>query len=313
MAKPLHGLVANARNCWPSEAEIRESRTEVLRTIVYDDDSFAAVLNTVPHRVRVIALINGEHESVGNDFNRYADAVAAFAQRFKGHVWAVEQWNEWDLLGISAAEIARYLALTSESLKAANMIRIAGSVAGPHWQEALIALRNVALPDSWDWGSVHPYGQHIPGLGDPQPGFDPGLRASIQRASSLLGGRPIAVTEFGAKMSDYGGTEERQAEYVAKSFAQIDELDYTVCPLACYFAYADGVGAPSEQGMDAFGLKAADGHYRQAWSAFANTITTAIDPCERDRQRLLQAVAYVQTTPSRKRSWVALRKILEVA
>lgn len=317
MAKPLHGIVANARNCWPTNDEILSLNPAVIRTIVYDNDTFAEALNRVHSRVKVIALLNNEHEMVGAHFESWESAVRLFALRFRDRVWGVELTNEWDIHGMSAAEVARLIAAASPHLKQAGMIRIAGSVAGPHWQESLIALRNVALPDSYDFGCFHPYGQHIPGLGDPQPGFDPGLRASIQRASSLLGGRPIAVTEFGAKMSDYGGTEERQAEYVTKSFAQIDEIDSTICPVACYFAYADGVGAPSEQGPHAFGLKSAAGRYRQAWQAFCDTVVPAppprVDwsPYERDRQRLLAALTYVRTTPSRKRSWKRVREIME--
>jgi hypothetical protein len=311
MTAPLVGIVANARNCWPSRAEQSQLGAQAIRTIVYDNDSFDAVLSTVPEGCRVLALLNSEHDQVGHDYRGWATAVRAFAARFRGRVWAVEVTNEWDLLGIPAADVGRYVTLASDPLRDAGMRVILGSVAGPTWQQALIFARTMVDPSLFDYGSFHPYGQEVAALGSPQPGFGPGIRASIERAAALLG-KPMIVTEFGAKLSDYGG-EARQAQYVTEAFREIASLDESACVAACYFAWHDGVGSPGEQGENAFGLVRADGSRRPAFAAFQQAVPSAGNPgsdqAESYRQALLRTVAYVRGTPQKS---IKRKKLLEL-
>lgn len=311
MSAPQVGIVGNARNCWPDRSVQTALGAQVIRSIVYDNDSFDAALAEVPAGVTVIALLNNEHADVGSDYRGWSTAVRTFAARFRGRVWGVEVTNEWDLLGIPAAEVGRYVTLASDPLRDAGMRVILGSVAGPTWQQALIFARTMVDPSLFDYGSFHPYGQEVAALGSPQPGFGPGLRASIERAAALLG-KPMVVTEFGAKLSDYGG-EERQAQYVTEAFREIATLDESACVAACYFAWHDGVGAPSEQGDQAFGLVRADGSRRAAFTAFQRAVpstgTPATDQAEAYRQALLRTVAYVRGTPQ---SRIKRKKLLEL-
>lgn len=117
-------------------------------------------------------------------------------------------------------------------------------------------------------------------------------------------GLPIWMSEIGMN-SDASG-EDRQAQFLRTTLAYVqDRADVVACFWFCAHAY---------QG---WGLWRADGSRKPSWQAFRDTASLGggapIDPCEKDRQRLLAALAYVRTTPSRKRSWVALRKILESA
>lgn len=234
------GLVANARNAWPGFAEFEALGPSVVRTIVYDNETFEEALQVVPPGVDVIALLSSEHEGIG---------------------------NEWDIKGIPASKIAWLVENASAPLQQAGMLRLLPSVASDHWQSALVALKNLIHLRDCDGAAFHPYGQFVAALGPPQPGYQPGLSASVTRASGLLGGVPMYVTEFGAKLSDYGG-EDRQAEYVRVAYDELDLLEESRCPLACFFAWHDAVGAPSEQGPNAFGLVRADGSRRPAWYAY---------------------------------------------
>lgn len=271
----LHGLVVNARGAFPDSDEITALSPSVLRTIVYTNDELDDALQNVPHGVRIIALLNGEHEEIGHDFAGWPGAIQRFGERFSGRVWGAELLNEWDLLGIPANQAAALIKAASSALVGAGIKRIAGSVAGPDWQSVLVELGNFISTDDFDYGAFHPYGQLVSAMGAPQPGFGPGLAASIQRAASLIRA-PIIVTEFGAKISDYGG-ELRQAEYVHESFAELATLPESVCPAACYFAWHDAIGAPSEQGADSFGLRRLDGSQRPAWFSYQRVAGGATD------------------------------------
>ena len=286
------GLVANARNAFPPMSEIDQLKPSYIRSIVYGNDDLEAALQDVPPRVRFIALMSKEHEEVGSDWSGWESAIQSFVYRFQGRVWGVELEREWDLNGDSAADIARLIETASPYLKDAGMKRIAGAVAGPDWQNKLTELWSIVNPWAYDFGNIHPYGQRVESMGSPQPGFGPGLAASIELASRLMGGKPIAVTEFGAKLRDYGG-EDRQAQYVTEAFREVRTLPESVCPLACYFAWHDHVGSPDEQGDSAFGLVRANGSHRPAWYAYA-ALTSDTDPCE---DRLARVRAITQRRP----------------
>jgi hypothetical protein len=275
-----------------------------MRSIIYGNDDLEAALQDVPPGVRFIALMSKEHEEVGGDWSGWDSAIQSFSHRFRGRVWGVELEREWDLNGDEAWQIAALIRAASQYLKDAGMKRIAGAVAGPDWQRKLTELWSLLDPAHYDYGGFHPYGQQVAAMGNPQPNFMPGLAASIEQASRLLGGKPIAVTEFGAKLVDYGG-EARQAEYVTEAFREIRTLPESVCPLACYFAWHDHVGSPHEQGEDAFGLVRSNGSHRPAWFSYA-ALTSDSDPCE---DRLARVRAYINSKPYRAPS---KKKLLEL-
>lgn len=268
---PLRGLCVNFRGSMPDRDEILALQPQAIRSIVYSNDDLDAALDIIPATIPVLALLSSEHEELGAEYRDWPEFIQRFASRYAGRIWAVEIENEADLKGIPAATIAS-LCYHCEPLKNAGILRIVSSVAGPNWQDYLSQLSTFLTKQHVDGGAFHPYGQRVWTLGDPQPGFAPGISASIARAHEILG-LPIYVTEFGAKISDFGG-EVRQAAYVQEAFKLLGDVRADICPVACYFAWHDGVGAPYEQGDDAFGLVRLDGTKRPAWQAFADLSET---------------------------------------
>lgn len=267
MSNPLRGLVVNFRHAMPSRAEILYLQPEVIRSIVYSDQDLDVALTIIPPHIKVIALLSTEHEDIRDGYPNWHGYVQRFASKYTGRVWAVEIENEADIKGIPPQTIASLL-YHCQPLNDAGIIRIASSVAGSNWQAYLDELNKYVTRQHVDGCALHAYGQTVWSLGPPQPGFLPGLSPSIARASDLMGGLPCYVTEFGAKISDYGG-EARQASYVSESFKTISYIKPEVCPVACYFAWHDGVGGPDERGDNGFGLIRMDNSRRPSHAAYA--------------------------------------------
>ncbi len=308
---PERGLVANLRNACPSTEEMVALGAPYIRSLVYGNDDVQRFLPTLPPGVKLIALLNHEHEEVGlghpHDYSAWEAAIQSFCARFAGRVWGVEITNEWDAVGLSPRLVAMLVHVASPYLQRAGMKRIIGGVVSPSWRDALLELAGVIDPADYDYANVHPYGQRVWAMGAPQPGYDPGLAESVRWTSEVMG-KPVIVTEFGAKIRDYGATEARQAEYVIESYRELDTLPPEVCHAACYFAYHDKVGADSEQGLDAFGLVAANGDHRPAYVAF-QSVSPPPDACAADRERVARVAAYANTKPYRAPS---RKKLLEL-
>jgi hypothetical protein len=250
------GIVANARGAWPSADELAVLGARWVRSIIYSYDDLDAALANHPSDVNVIALLNGENELVGPDLSGWDTAVAEFANRFAGRVHSVECLNEWDLASLPAEVAADCARRAAPVLREAGIGCLLGSVAGPRWQESLQEIVAL-LPDELEnmtGACFHPYGKSVRGF---PPGFVFGeIDQAVVRAHELTG-LPIYLTEFGIKMSDAGG-EAGQAAYFRQTYEVLRELPTDILAAACYFCWTDRIGAPGEQGADAFGLRRLD-------------------------------------------------------
>lgn len=293
------GLVVNARNAAPERSEVTALGLTAgwVRTIVYDFDSFEALLNRLDDVTGVCALLNSETDGVGGDYSGWRDTVQRFADRFRNRVDMVECGNELDLLGIPAMigadfphprDMLRWQAILPghhtdptrqriSPLSAANLVRVASpilreagmlvaltSVAGPNWVEYLRSTATM-VGDAADVANLHPYGQRMDGFPNGW-GFGE-YRDAIQTAHDVSG-LPVVVTECGIKVGDAGG-EQGQAEYVRRWIEITKALPSDVLGFAAYFCWADAIGGPSEHGDQAFGLRDDAWRARPAWTTFA--------------------------------------------
>lgn len=259
-------LVANTKHAWPSRAELDALDVNGVRSICYDDDSFEAGLNEVPDGVKVVALLNSEHEDVGPGYENWSSAVLSFAARFEGRVHAVECGNELDLLGLTPEFGAKLVRDAAPYLQGAGMAALLSSVAGPSWPEWLA--RATSLSRGWyDGVCLHPYGQS-PSREGRWDGWGFGYLEDAINTAHAMADAPVWLTEWGVKIGDAGG-EAQQAEYLMRGAETIRSLGSDVVPFAAYFAWTDIVGGPDERGDAAFGLRDVQMRARPAWDAFA--------------------------------------------
>jgi hypothetical protein len=102
--------------------------------------------------------------------------------------------------------------------------------------------------------------------GTPRVGWER-LLDKVRDAIAIAGGRPCAVTEVGIKIGDAGGLD-KQSLYVHGVFQdELSKLSTDELLMATYFCWTDLNGAPSERGMDAFGLVSESGVLRPAYNA----------------------------------------------
>jgi hypothetical protein len=130
---------------------------------------------------------------------------------------------------------------------------------------------------------LHPYGKSAQGF---PPGFDLGEMDDAVRTAHDRSDLPVWVTEFGIKLIDAAGSRrnreddaaylaragQAQAQYLSQACASLGGLPPDVLGGAYYFAYSDGVGTPTEQGLSAFGLRDPHDVARPAWSAMQQVV-----------------------------------------
>lgn len=264
------GLVVNANGAMPDTPELGALGLSngLLRTIVQGSlDMLEAALKLLPSSVRVVVTLNNECREVKGDFSGWNFAVKEIARRFPARVVAVECGNEFDIFGVPPVFAAQLAKQASQWLKPAGIKVITTSVAGGNWQGYLTELAPL-VRDSADCVCVHPYGQRANNY---PPGFGFGELRDIVQAAYRISGKPVAITEYGIKIGDAGG-ETQQAEYVKRSIDLFKSIAPDVVPFACYFAWADKIGAPSERGDQAFGLLREDMSPRPAWQAFRQAL-----------------------------------------
>lgn len=269
------GLVANARGYWPSRSEFEALGVGGVRTIVYSNNDLDVALQDVPKGVKVVALLNSEHEDVGPGYENWQNAVVKFSERFEGRVHAVEASNENDILGEPPELTARLVREARPHLERAGMLTLLGSVAGPSWTEYLNRACN--LSRGWyDGVCAHFYGQS-PSYDGRWKGWGFGYLDDAIETAHDIAGTPVWLTELGVKIGD-AGSEAFQADYLRKAFATVESLGRDVVPAAFYFAWTDAVGAPHERGDQAFGLRDVQMRKRPAWYAFASLGTPVKEP-----------------------------------
>lgn len=261
------GLVINARGAAPDRDEVAALglTNGVLRTIVYNFDELSACIGQYSPETAVCALLNSETDGVGSDYSGWEDVVTRFARRFGyGLVESVECGNEFDLLGIEVARAAELVKVASPILRANGLKVILPSVASPNWVDYLTRLA-AATEGYADYANVHPYGQRVGGF--PRDwGF--GEIADVIQTANDVSGLPVVFTESGIKIGDAGGLEG-QAAYVRRWVSLVQSYSQARLAFACYFAWRDDIGGPTERGPQAFGLREEQGFARPAWQAFA--------------------------------------------
>lgn len=297
MLTDVLGIVANVSTAWPTSAHLIELGTRGVRTIVYEDafDDLDTALKALPAGTRVIVVLNRENRAQNVQRRAWEQVVADFATRFGGRVAAVECLNEWDAdatrpLGTPgkwtpAAAVGMAL-VAAPILHQANIACLLGSVAGGDWPQQLEQAAGL-LSDSGraqlDGVCLHPYGKSAKGF---PPNFIFGELDDAVRSAHERSGLPVWVTEFGIKLVDAAGNRrnseddatylararQAQAQYLSQACASLAALPPDVLAGAYYFAYADGVGATNEQGLNAFGLRDPQDIARPAWSAFQQVV-----------------------------------------
>jgi hypothetical protein len=266
------GLVVNARGAWPDNAEIAALGAKWLRTIVYNLNELDMALNVLqaaPSPPRVIALINSETDTVGNNLAGWISTMQTIATSFAGRLAAVECLNEWDLTGYTADVAVARASQAAQILAGSGIGCLLGSVAGPNWVGELAAanaLLDATTRSLLAGACFHPYGQRARGR---PAGWGFGeADAAVTTAFAQIG-LPIWLTECGIRINDADGTAG-QARYVTDLYGALNGLPAAVpVPVACYFCWRDDIGAPSERGPFGFGLRDMDGRDRPAWADYA--------------------------------------------
>ena len=269
-------IVANCRTAWPSRAEIDDLGITGIRTIVYSDDELARVLDDTPDHVRIVAMLNNEHEKVGGNWEGWRPAITAFARRFESKVHAVECGNELDLWGLPPEKGAHLVREAFLPLANHGIATVMGGVAGPNWPSWLEKACDLSQ-GSYDAVALHPYGKRPTGFKDEHWGFGY-LDEAVFTACAVSGGTPVYLTEWGVKVGDAGGTEG-QAEYLTKGVETLRKIGPRGIPFAAYFCWADMIGAPSERdSYNAFGLRDMQMRQRPAWYAYQAAMNTDVLP-----------------------------------
>ncbi len=253
------GLVANCRNAWPGHQELTELRPAWVRTIAYSLDDLDGMLDSLPPGVEPIVLLNGELDLVGHDWHRWPDAVAAFAQRFGHRVKALECLNEWDLLGIPADTAVWCAQEAASALQGTACTALLGSCGRP----GLDRHPTPRLRAAWT-GSARPARRRLPaplrpaprrlahpGVGLRRAGGSGHARRGHRRPPGLVD-RVRGQARRRRRGGHAGGVPRRSA-------AVLGNIGTAIVPAACWFAWSDQCGAPSERGDQAFGLVAEDG------------------------------------------------------
>jgi hypothetical protein len=143
---------------------------------------------------------------------------------------------------------------------------IGTSVASGTWPQWLARYAD-GCRDVLTYACVHPYGQRPNGWG--RPGWFHGELVDILRSAAAIAGVPVACTEYGVKIDDAGGPAE-VASFLVAAERTVRGLGPSIVGPVAWFANRDQVGAPHEQGGQAFGLLAENGTRRPAWFAYAN-------------------------------------------
>lgn len=244
-----------------------------LRTVIYDYDDFEEIIKDLPSNIKLCVMFSRQCKQVAWDYSNLAYQAAAFAERFKGKVHAVEMDNELDIWfdvdkKLTPEYSASLVKQISSPMRQAGIMVLPTSVAGGTWFNYLAKLAPLVRPYV-DAINFHPYVKKIKNF----PAYpDWGeMENAIKEASQIAGGMPVACTELGIKIGDVGG-EPAQAEYVTRAFSLLLSLPESLCPFGTYFCYYDGTGTAEEQGNQAFGLVRLDGTPRPAYYALAKLL-----------------------------------------
>jgi hypothetical protein len=221
---------------------------------------------------------DGEWESYIAQFARRAGQIA---QAFAPLRPAFQIWNEPDhpplphyAPTLREAVFGRMMRQTYDAVKAAspNSRVIAGGLASgnPDWLARVIQAQGGSLPA--DAIAIHPYGQR-PEPTWPTPTWLHGYVGKlIERYQQVAGGRPIWISEVGAKPE-----EVDQAGYLQRIYRTIATQFGDQVPQVFWFCYSDGMVSPFGLKDEALRPKPAYEAYRQV-AAAAPQSTPPVQP-----------------------------------
>lgn len=293
----------------PDQLELSSLNPPFTRSIIYRIEDIDHLLRRCEPKP-VLITINNECREVGGNWSGWSDVMREIAERYTAQqILGVCVGNEFDIYWANneqdvppsfAAELCRTAA---RWLRPKGIKVVATSVAGPRWIDYLTQLATLVGDDA-DWFDFHGYGQRPDGWVPTSWGFG-NLSTSLQLARDICG-KPVIMSEYGVKIAD-AGSEALVAVFMGLAYQTVVKLG---CPLVAWFAWCDQIGAPTEQGTQAFGLRDADGQKRPAWNAFAKINRTS-DTLLRWRgiigDGLLQMMRVDGTQPAQRSStWLPL-------
>lgn len=267
------GLCVNAKAAVPDAAECaalglgagKWARTAIQGSLTLLD----GMLARLPADINVMVTLNNEAAEVKSDWSGWERACQIIAAKYAGRVKVVGCANELDIFYHQGDRSVSPLFAANLARRAAPILRPAGikialsSMASAIWPEYLREMAHLAGSFA-DLADLHPYGQRAAGF---PSGWGFGELGTVIHVAGDMSGLPVILSEYGIKVGDAGG-EQGQAEYVRRSAELLKALPASRFPFACYFAWRDDIGAPHEQGEQAFGLRRLDGSPRPAWQAF---------------------------------------------
>jgi hypothetical protein len=305
----------------PTEQEDAELKTPYYTSIIYRITDINRLLAL---KKPLILRLNNQCLEVGANFEGWDGVVHSICSTYgPDKIPVIVAGNEFDWYWNKngsvppefGADLARRTARIAHNfgIKASTT-----SVAGPRWQEYLEIMANLCRNDV-DYFDCHFYGQRPEGWRT-APWMHGELKWCLERASELAQ-KPIICTEEGVKFDDARTNSVDAGEQVAKFMTAAHKTmeDFGV-QYKCWFAYEDRVGAPEEQGGQAFGMTDALKNRRPAWNAFKALNSGVIVPPttpptnpnpnpELDKWRdrvgkgLLDMMAVDQTVPAMASEW----------
>lgn len=249
----------------PTEEELKELNPPFLRSIIY---SLADLPKLYATNRRLIITLNNECKEVGSNWLGWETTVEKICYTLKDRLLVLSCGNEFDRHwqhneNDVPPEFAASLAKSAARICHRYGIKVSAvSVAGARWPEYLQQLADLCRNDV-DYFDLHPYGKSPDNWGNDDWMFGR-VSDAIQSARDIAK-IDIICTEYGVKIGDAGG-EQAVADFLSEAVITMRDLDV---PYVSWFASEDAVGAPSERGEHAFGLKAENGSKRQAWHMYS--------------------------------------------
>lgn len=234
------------------------------RSIIYTLADLARLKSTGKP---ILLTLNNQCQEVSGDWSGWDTTVQQIHHILGDQLLILGCGNEFDLYW-SANEndvppefAADLVHRTARILRGAHSKVAACSVTSNRWPEYLARMAKLCADDA-DYFDIHPYGQQPDNWG-PSSWMFGRLTNCINSATSITG-KPVICSEYGVKIGDAGG-EQEVANFLN---AARNTLNNIGVPYASWFAWHDAVGAPSERGPAAFGLRAEDSHPRLAWTIY---------------------------------------------
>lgn len=235
--------------------------------------------------INLLVLVNTEtlNETPPAHGNGWGDANSGYIQRasdlaqkvsayYHGKIGAIEVFNEPDTQGIVPEDYAALLKASYAKIKAVSSLPVisAGICCGENFDY----LRRVAqvARGSYDGVGWHLYGERVDGFPYASFGFGE-MRDSISSARAF-GGKPLWITETGAKLDWNWGQgaipADSVAAYLTRAYALMRSLGKNVVAQALWFTW--------KIAGDTWGLVDDAGAHLPSWFAFVRASGQTIPP-----------------------------------